>query len=84
MRQWNRVAVLAAPLSCSAAAEQSGIRLSGSSQPGCWSVDEIVRDVTAGIAGDRERALALHRFGMAHFIHFDGPSRTAASTSPTP
>ncbi len=29
--------------------------------------------MTKGLSADREKALALHRFGMAHFIHFDGP-----------
>jgi hypothetical protein len=65
---------LAATLFClPVLAEQNGIRISGSAQPGSWSVEEIVREVTKGIDSDREKALALHRYGMAHFIHFDGP-----------
>lgn len=54
-------------------AEQHSIRLTGSAQPSCWSVEDIVREVAGGISSDREKALALHRFGMQHFIHFDGP-----------
>ena len=54
-------------------AEQSGITLTRSAQPNCWDVEAIVREVTRNAATDREKALALHRFGMAHFIHFDGP-----------
>jgi hypothetical protein len=66
-------ALTAALLSIPCPAEQNAIQLAGSAQPGCWSVAQIVAEVTKGIAGDREKALALHRFGMAHFIHFDGP-----------
>jgi len=54
-------------------AEQHSIHLVGAAQPSCWSVEEIVAEVTKGAATDREKALELHRFGMAHFIHFDGP-----------
>jgi hypothetical protein len=54
-------------------AGQFSIRLAGSAQPDCSSVEEIVAAVTRGAGSDREKALALHRFGMAHFIHFDGP-----------
>ena len=65
---------LAAVLLCAPSfAERNAIRLTGSSQPGCWSVEEIVGEVTRGAGSDREKALALHRFGMAHFIHYDGP-----------
>ena len=73
MSVWTRAALLALISCCYSAAEQGGIRLSGSAQPGCWSVEEIVGGLTSGIKDDREKALALHRFGMAHFIHFDGP-----------
>ncbi len=52
---------------------QNSIQVVGSAQPGCWSVEQIVGEVTKGAANDREKALALHRFGMQHFIHFDGP-----------
>lgn len=54
-------------------AGQKGIRLSGSAQPGASSLDSIVESVTRGASSDRQRALALHRFGMEHFIHFIGP-----------
>ena len=61
-------------LACGAlAAGQYGIQLTGSAQPACSSVEEIVAAVTQGARTDREKALALHRFGMAHFIHFNGP-----------
>ena len=60
-------------LASALAAEEFGIRLAGEAQPGCWSVEEIAAAVTAGARTDREKALALHRFGMAHFIHFNGP-----------
>lgn len=73
MSAWTRAAALVVLSCCYSAAEQGGIRLSGQAQPGCWSVEEIVNGVTVGIKDDREKALALHRFGMAHFIHFDGP-----------
>lgn len=73
MSHLQRAAAIAALFLSLGLAEQGGIRLSGSAQPGCWSVEEIVRDVTRGASTDREKALALHRFGMAHFIHFDGP-----------
>ena len=67
-------AALAAVLLCvPCLAERNAIRLTGSSQPGCWNVEEIVNEATKGAGSDREKALALHRFGMAHFIHFDGP-----------
>ncbi|MEA1996985.1 MAG: hypothetical protein U9N45_05075 [Gemmatimonadota bacterium] len=62
-------------LACTLEARLYSIRLSDSAQPaGCWSLEEIVEGVTEGAAGDREKALALHRFGMAHQIHFIGPS----------
>ncbi|MCX6622157.1 MAG: hypothetical protein NTY38_14035 [Acidobacteria bacterium] len=54
-------------------AGQNSIQISGSAQPGCWSVEQIVGAVTKGAHNDREKALALHHFGMQHFIHFDGP-----------
>lgn len=53
--------------------ERNNVRIAGSAQPGCWDLDQIVAEVTRGAASDRDRALALHRYGMAHFIHFDGP-----------
>jgi hypothetical protein len=54
-------------------AEQNAIRLAGQAQPGAYTVEDIVGAITKGIDSDREKALALHRYGMAHFIHFDGP-----------
>ncbi len=54
-------------------AEQLAITLTGSAQPNCWDVEEIVAEVTKNAKSDREKVLALHRFGMAHFIHYDGP-----------
>jgi hypothetical protein len=72
MRRATLVAALV--FACAAArAERLAIHLSGSAQPDCWNLQEIVARVTAGAANDREKALALHRFGMAHFIHFNGP-----------
>ncbi len=73
MSSLPRAAFLAAVFCAGLPAGQNGIRLTGSSQPDCWSVEEIVRETTRGIQSDREKALALHRFGMRHFIHFDGP-----------
>jgi len=67
------VALAAVLLSAPLFAERNSVRIAGQAQPGCWSVEEIVREVTGGVRSDREKALALHRFGMAHFIHFDGP-----------
>ncbi len=55
-------------------AELLSIKLTGSSQPFCWSLEDIVSQVTEGISGEREKALALHEFGMKHQIHFVGPS----------
>ncbi len=54
-------------------AEIYSVKLVGSAQPGCWSLEGIVKKVTAGLSSDREKALALHRFGMAHQIHYIGP-----------
>ena len=54
-------------------AEQYSLKIVGSAQPSCWSLEEIVQEVTAGAKTDREKALALHKFGMAHQIHFIGP-----------
>jgi hypothetical protein len=66
--------LLAAALAAVAThAEQLAVRITGQAQPNCWSVDDIVEGVTRGIKTDRDKALALHRFGMAHFIHFNGP-----------
>jgi len=56
-----------------ARAEHLGIRLEGQAQPDSWSIEKIVADLTAKAASDREKALALHRYGMAHLIHFNGP-----------
>lgn len=56
-----------------ASAEQLSIRLTGQAQPNCWDVADIVSSVTKGAGSEREKALALHKFGMAHQIHFNGP-----------
>jgi len=68
-----RVLFLCVTAAALLSAEQNGITLVGSAQPHCWNTDAIVAEVTRGAASDREKALALHAFGMAHFIHFDGP-----------
>ena len=60
-------------LSQAARAEINSIRLSGQAQPGCWDLAELVGKVIEGKSSDREKALALHAFGMAHQIHFIGP-----------
>ena len=73
IRLWLVVALTWFGICADSKAEQYSIRLVGSAQPDCWSVEEIVAAVTRNAATDREKALALHRFGMAHFIHFDGP-----------
>ncbi|MCE5272604.1 hypothetical protein LLH00_15090 [bacterium] len=54
-------------------AGQRDIRLRVAGQQPCWSLEEIVSGVTAGLASEREKALALHEFGMKHQIHFAGP-----------
>jgi hypothetical protein len=58
-------------------AEQFSIKIVSSAQTGCWSLEEIVQSVIPGIESDREKALALHKFGMAHQIHFNGPKEGA-------
>ncbi|HSB14457.1 MAG TPA: hypothetical protein VLE22_08355 [Bryobacteraceae bacterium] len=69
MRRFAILLLLAAP----ALAEQFSISLTGQAQPNCWNIQDIVSEVTKNARSDHEKALALHRFGMAHFIHFDGP-----------
>lgn len=69
----KRTALLALVLISAANAEQLAIRITGQAQPNCWSIDDIVEGVTRGLKTDREKAIALQRFGMAHFIHFNGP-----------
>jgi hypothetical protein len=54
-------------------AQHFGIEITSDAQPNCWRTDSIVREVTKGAGSDREKALALHKFGMAHLIHFNGP-----------
>ena len=54
-------------------AEIYSVKLVSSAQVNCWSLEEIVAALTAGITNERDKALALHRFGMAHQIHFIGP-----------
>ena len=53
--------------------ERNGIIINAVGQPDTWSLEGIVQSVTRGSKSDREKALALHRFGMAHQIHFVGP-----------
>ncbi|MEA2064239.1 MAG: hypothetical protein U9P14_11110, partial [Gemmatimonadota bacterium] len=56
-----------------ARAGQYSVKIVSSAQPDCWSLEEMVKEVIAGKDSDREKALALHNFGMAHQIHFIGP-----------
>lgn len=53
--------------------ERNAITARAAGQPDTWSLEGIVESVTAGLTEDREKALALHKFGMAHQIHFVGP-----------
>ena len=74
LRLIGKFSVLALLLLAQAArAEINAIRLSGQAQPYCWDLAEIVKAVTEGKTSGREKALALHAFGMAHQIHFIGP-----------
>ncbi|MDZ7640237.1 MAG: hypothetical protein U5J83_18615 [Bryobacterales bacterium] len=50
-----------------------GIEVSSAAQPNCWRVPALVEAATRGAKTDREKALALYRFGMEHLIHFNGP-----------
>ena len=54
-------------------AEQLSVVLTGSAQPNCFSTEATVAALTKNARSDREKALAIHRFGMAHLIHFIGP-----------
>jgi len=54
-------------------AGQDDIRLRATGQQACGSLEEIVAGLTAGLGSEREKALALHEFGMKHQIHFNGP-----------
>jgi len=56
-----------------ARAEHLGIHLEVQAQPDSGSIEKIVAGLTAKATSDREKALALHRYGMAHLIHFNGP-----------
>lgn len=56
-----------------ALAQISGIEVTTNAQPNCWRVDALVKDVVKGATTDREKALALYRFGMERIIHFNGP-----------
>ncbi|HLA38381.1 MAG TPA: hypothetical protein VJ417_00210 [Candidatus Glassbacteria bacterium] len=67
------IGVAALVSSAALKAEVYSIKLGGNAQPACWSLEEIVARVTRGIDSDREKVMALHRFGMAHQIHFIGP-----------
>lgn len=64
---------LALLLCASAWPEELSIVLTGQAQPNCWSTEATVAAVTRGAATDRDKALAIHRFGMQHIIHFNGP-----------
>ncbi|MCL4852646.1 MAG: hypothetical protein KJZ78_14870, partial [Bryobacteraceae bacterium] len=68
-----RLTILVLLFTLAASAEQLSIRLTGQAQPNCWDVADIVSSVTKGAGSEREKALALHKFGMAHQIHFNGP-----------
>lgn len=54
-------------------AELLSIKLTGRSQTSCWSLEDIVSQLTGEITGEREKVIALHEFGMKHQIHFIGP-----------
>ena len=54
-------------------AEKNSIRLNAEGQPDTWTLEGMVQSVTAELKTDRDKALALHEFGMAHQIHFVGP-----------
>ena len=73
MPLYTRTVALTAVVSILCSAQQKGVRLVGSAQPDATSLESIVQGVTRGAANDREKALALHRFGMEHLIHFIGP-----------
>ncbi len=51
----------------------TGIEVTSQAQPNCWRMDALVREVIKDAKTDREKALALYRFGMEHIIHFNGP-----------
>ncbi len=54
-------------------AERNSIKITAAGQPDTWTLESIVESVTRDLTSDRERALALHEFGMSHQIHFVGP-----------
>ncbi len=60
-------------LAASALSQISGIEVTSRAQPNCWRVDALVKDVIKDARTDREKALALYRFGMEHILHFNGP-----------
>lgn len=65
---------LSLTLIVSAALSQvSGIEVTSGAQPNSWRVDALVKEVIKGATTDREKALALYRFGMEHILHFNGP-----------
>ncbi len=59
--------------------EQLSIKLVGSAQPSCWSLEDIVAGVIDEEMSDREKVVALHQFGMAHILHYDGPTEDRRS-----
>jgi hypothetical protein len=70
-----KLSTLALLVFCAASvsAEELAIALSGSAQPNCWRTEDTVAALTRGATSDREKALAIHKFGMQHIIHFIGP-----------
>ena len=68
-----RIAAGVVALTVLAFGQHFGIEISSDAQPNCWRTESIVADATKGAKSDREKALALYRFGMSHIIHFNGP-----------
>lgn len=72
MRTLRHLAV-ALSLSLPLLGQHFGIEIASRAQPNSWRTETIVDSVTKGLTSDREKALALHNYGMAHIIHFNGP-----------
>ena len=53
--------------------ERNSIVIRATGQPDTWTLENIVSSVTEGLSCNRDKALALHKFGMDHQIHFVGP-----------
>src|SRR5690606_19052394 len=60
-------------IASAALSQVSGIEVTSGAQPSSWRVDALVKEVIKGATTDREKALALYRFGMEHILHFNGP-----------